>query len=163
MFGFLKKKETPQINETLYAVTTGNVIPISEVNDPVFSQKMMGDGFAVIPETGEIYAPIEGKVLSVFQTKHAVGMKMTNGLEVLLHMGIDTVELNGAPFTINVTEGTKVSPETLIATVDLDAITSAGKATDMVIVITNMDLVKQFDLSKTGQVRAGEAVGTAKA
>ncbi|MFD1899829.1 PTS sugar transporter subunit IIA [Enterococcus termitis] len=163
MFGFLKKKETPQINETLYAVTTGKVIPISEVNDPVFSQKMMGDGFAVIPETGEIYAPIEGKVLSVFQTKHAVGMKMTNGLEVLLHMGIDTVELNGAPFTINVTEGTKVSPETLIATVDLDAITSAGKATDMVIVITNMDLVKQFDLSKTGQVRAGEAVGTAKA
>ena len=66
---------------------------------------MMGDGYAVVPENGEIYAPIEGEVLSVFQTKHAIGLKMTNGLEILLHMGIDTVELNGAPFTIKVKEG----------------------------------------------------------
>ncbi|MGG5340540.1 PTS sugar transporter subunit IIA [Enterococcus sp. AZ192] len=163
MFGFLKKKEPSQVNETLYAVATGKVIPITEVNDPVFSQKMMGDGFAVLPETGEIYAPIEGKILSVFQTKHAVGMKMANGLEVLLHMGIDTVELNGAPFSIKVTEGTKVVPGTLIATVDLEKIISAGKATDMVVVITNMDAVKKFDLTKTGQVTAGEIVGSAKA
>ncbi|MBO0469057.1 PTS glucose transporter subunit IIA [Enterococcus sp. DIV0242_7C1] len=163
MFGFLKKKEPSQVNETLYAVATGKVIPITEVNDPVFSQKMMGDGFAVLPETGEIYAPIEGKILSVFQTKHAVGMKMANGLEVLLHMGIDTVELNGAPFSIKVTEGTKVVPGTLIATVDLEKIISAGKATDMVVVITNMDAVKEFDLTKTGQVTAGEIVGSAKA
>ncbi len=163
MFGFLKKKEPSQVNETLYAVATGKVIHITEVNDPVFSQKMMGDGFAVLPETGEIYAPIEGKILSVFQTKHAVGMKMANGLEVLLHMGIDTVELNGAPFSIKVTEGTKVVPGTLIATVDLEKIISAGKATDMVVVITNMDAVKEFDLTKTGQVTAGEIVGSAKA
>ena len=163
MFGFFKKKEIVQDNETLYAVATGKVIPITEVNDPVFSQKMMGDGFAVLPETGEIYAPIEGKILSVFQTKHAVGMKMANGLEVLLHMGIDTVELNGAPFDIKVTEGTKVTPETLIATVDLAGIIAAGKATDMVVVITNMDAVKQFELTKTGQVTAGDVVGSAKA
>ncbi|GGC82760.1 PTS sugar transporter subunit IIA [Enterococcus wangshanyuanii] len=163
MFGFFKKKEPVQVNETLYAVATGKVIPITEVNDPVFSQKMMGDGFAVLPESGEIYAPIEGKILSVFQTKHAVGMKMANGLEVLLHMGIDTVELNGAPFTIKVTEGTKVAPGTLIATVDLAKIVSAGKATDMVVVITNMDAVKQFELTKTGEVTAGDVVGSAKA
>ncbi|MGM0216971.1 PTS sugar transporter subunit IIA [Enterococcus sp. AZ126] len=163
MFGFLKKKEPVQLNETMYAVATGNLIPISEVNDPVFSQKMMGDGFAVIPESGEIYSPIDGVVLSVFQTKHAVGMKMANGLEILLHMGIDTVELNGAPFEVKVSEGSKVSQGTLIATVDLEAIKNAGKAIDMVVVITNMDAVKSFDLSRTGQVKAGDEVGTAKA
>ena len=163
MFGFLKKKEPVKLNETLYAVATGKLIPISEVNDPVFSQKMMGDGFAVIPESGEIYSPIEGVVLSVFQTKHAVGMKMANGLEILLHMGIDTVELNGEPFDIKVAEGSKVSQGTLIANVNLEAIISAGKAIDMVVVITNMDAVKSFELSRTGQVKAGDEVGIAKA
>ncbi|MEI5988765.1 PTS sugar transporter subunit IIA [Enterococcus crotali] len=163
MFGFLKKKEPVQLNEMLYAVTTGNLIPISEVNDPVFSQKMMGDGFAVIPESGDIYSPIVGEVLSVFQTKHAVGMKMANGLEILLHMGIDTVELNGEPFDIKVSEGTKVTQETLIAKVDLDAIKAAGKAIDMVVVITNMDSVKNVKLNKVGPVTAGEEVGIAEA
>jgi len=163
MFGFLKKKEPVQLNETLYAVATGELIPISDVNDPVFSQKMMGDGFAVLPESGAIYSPIVGEVLSVFQTKHAVGMKMANGLELLLHMGIDTVELNGTPFDIKVSEGTKVSQETQIAAVDLEAIKSAGKATDMVVVITNMDKVKSFELNKTGFVKAGDEVGLAKA
>lgn len=163
MFGFLKKKEPVQLNETLYAVATGELIPISDVNDPVFSQKMMGDGFAVLPESGAIYSPIVGEILSVFQTKHAVGMKMANGLEILLHMGIDTVELNGTPFDIKVSEGTKVSQETQIAAVDIEAIKSAGKATDMVVVITNMDKVKSFELNKTGFVKAGDEVGLAKA
>lgn len=163
MFGFLKKKEPVQLNETLYAVATGELIPISDVNDPVFSQKMMGDGFAVLPESGAIYSPIVGEVLSVFQTKHAVGMKMANGLEILLHMGIDTVELNGTPFDIKVSEGTKVSQGTQIAAVDLEEIKTAGKATDMVVVITNMDKVKSFELNKTGFVRAGDEVGLAKA
>ncbi|MGX7245216.1 PTS sugar transporter subunit IIA [Enterococcus quebecensis] len=163
MFGFLKKKEPVQLNETLYAVAKGNLIPISEVKDPVFSQKMMGDGFAIIPETGEIYSPIEGEVLSVFQTKHAVGMKMGNGLEILLHMGIDTAELNGEPFDIKVSEGSKVSRGTLIAKVDLEFITSAGKATDMVVVITNMDLVKSFNLTRTGPINVEDEVGVATA
>lgn len=163
MFGFLKKKPEVEVNDTLYAVAKGNLIPISEVNDPVFSQKMMGDGYAVIPEEGTIYAPVEGEVLSVFQTKHAIGIKMTNGLEILLHMGIDTVELNGAPFTIKVQAGDKVTNETVVALADLAAIKAAGKATDMVVVITNMDAVQSFDLTKTGTVAPGKAVGTAKA
>ncbi len=163
MFGFLKKKPEVEVNDTLYAVAKGNLIPISEVNDPVFSQKMMGDGYAVIPEEGTIYAPVEGEVLSVFQTKHAIGIKMTNGLEILLHMGIDTVELNGAPFTIKVQAGDKVTNGTVVAIADLAAIKAAGKATDMVVVITNMDAVQSFDLTKTGTVAPGEAVGTVKA
>ncbi|MEI5995492.1 PTS sugar transporter subunit IIA [Candidatus Enterococcus mansonii] len=163
MFGFLKKNKTGRLNETLYAVATGNLVPISEVNDPVFSKKMMGDGFAIIPSKKEIYSPIEGKILSVFQTKHAVGLKMDNGLEILLHMGIDTVELNGTPFDIKVSEGMKVTKHTLIANVDIEQIAMAGKPVDMVVVITNMDALKQFDLVKTGSVIAGDEIGVAQA
>lgn len=163
MFGFLKKKEAPVINDTLYAVATGKLIPITEVKDPVFSQKMMGDGFAIIPENGEIYAPVEGEVLSVFQTKHAIGMKMSNGLEVLLHMGIDTVELNGGPFDIKVSDGSKVNKGTLVAVANLDEIKAAGKETDMIVVITNSDAAKLIELTKTGEVVAGDEVGQAKA
>lgn len=148
------------VSNPLVPVAEGEVISIEQVDDPVFSQKMMGDGFAVIPQSGEIYSPIDGEVLSVFQTKHAIGMKMTNGAEVLLHMGIDTVELNGEPFTIKVSEGSNVTQGTLVANVDLDAIIAAGKAVDMVVVITNMDVVKKFELTKTGQVTLGDEVGT---
>ena len=153
MFGFLKKKNEVVENNTMYAVANGTIIPISEVNDPVFSQKMMGDGYAVVP----------GEVLSVFQTKHAIGLKMTNGLEILLHMGIDTVELNGAPFTIKVKEGDQVTADTVVAIADLEAIKAAGKGTEMVVIITNMDKVAQFSLEKTGVVTAGTPVGSATA
>ena len=97
MFGFFKKvdkKETlPVEKELLYSPANGIVVPVSDVADPVFSQKMMGDGFAVIPTDGNIYSPAKGKVLSVFPTKHAVGILLDSGLELLLHMGLDTVEL----------------------------------------------------------------------
>ena len=163
MFKFLKKKEAKPINENLYAVASGKLIAISEVNDPVFSQKMMGDGFAVIPENGDIYSPIIGQVISIFHTKHAVGLQMNNGLEILLHMGIDTVELKGAPFDIKVTEGDYVTQETLIAKVNLNAILAANKGTEMVVIITNMDQLKKFELSKVGHVGAGELIGKAEA
>lgn len=162
MFSFLKKKKNVTINDSLYAVVSGELISIDQVNDPVFSQKMMGDGFAILPTSGEIYSPIEGEVLSVFQTKHAIGFKMTNGLEILLHMGIDTVELNGGPFEIKIKEGAKVMKDTQVALVDLEAIKTAGKGIDMVVVITNMDLLKEYKLNKTGLVTAGEEIGVAK-
>ncbi|MTD38748.1 PTS glucose transporter subunit IIA [Erwinia sp. CPCC 100877] len=163
MFGFLKKKGSTTPNELLYAAASGSLVPISEVKDPVFSQKMMGDGFAVIPDSGEIYSPIQGEVMSVFQTKHAIGMKMTNGLEILLHMGVDTVELKGEPFDVKVSDGAKVTNKTLVAVVDLEAIKAADKANDIIVVITNMDAVKHFELTKTGKVAAGEEVGKAQA
>ena len=88
---------------------------------------------------------------------------MTNGLEILLHMGIDTVELNGAPFTIKVKEGDQVTADTVVAIADLEAIKAAGKGTEMVVIITNMDKVTQFSLEKTGVVTAGTPVGSATA
>lgn len=159
MFGFLKKKESPVVNNHLYAVAKGTLLPITEVNDPVFSQKMMGDGFAILPENGTIFSPVEGEIVSIFKTKHAVGMKTASGIEVLLHMGIDTVELNGGPFSIKVREGEQVTKETEIASVDLDAIKAAGKATDMIVVITNMEKVKAVQLTKTGFVSPSEEIG----
>lgn len=170
MFGFFKKKEEKQVPTTsivkldgeLFAPAKGKVIAISEVSDPVFGEKMMGDGYAVLPSEGKIYAPVNGKVTSIFPTKHAIGFLMENGAEVLLHMGLDTVELNGAPFEISVKEGQSVTPETLVATVDLDALATAGKDNAMVVVITNMDKVATFSVAELGDATAGKSVGTFK-
>ncbi len=164
MFGFLKKKEEKEplkASDDLFAVANGELVAIDQVNDPVFSQKMMGDGYAVIPTDGEIHAPVVGQVLNIFNTKHAVGIKMANGLEILLHMGIDTVELKGAPFDVKVKEGQAVDGQTVIANVDLDALKVAEKSNDIIVVITNMDAVGEYTLAKTGSVTAGEVVGTA--
>lgn len=156
MFGLFKKKNSA---EKMYAVADGKAVKIEEVSDEVFSQKMMGDGYAVNPTNGKIFSPVNGEVVSIFPTKHAIGLKMANGLEILLHMGIDTVELNGAPFEIKVTEGQKVTPETLIAEVDLEALKANGKDNAMIVVITNMDQVKDLQLSADKEVNAGEEIG----
>lgn len=136
----------------LFAVAEGTVKPITESSDSVFSQKLMGDGFLVIPENGTIYSPVEGVVTSIFPTKHAIGLQTASGLEILLHMGVNTVELEGKPFDIKVTEGQKVTPSTVVAEVDLNAIKQAGKETDMLVIITNMDAVSEDVLEKTGTV-----------
>lgn len=164
MFNFFKKdkkEETGPLEKiNLYSPVNGKVIPVSEVEDPVFSQKMMGDGYAVIPSDGNVYSPVEGEILSVFPTKHAIGIQLADGLEILVHMGLDTVELNGKPFETHVKEGDKVTAETLIATCDLDVLAEAGKNNAMVVVITNMDKVKEFTMSTEGDVRAQAVVGT---
>lgn len=164
MFNFFKKNKkeepVPVEKQDLYALCNGKVVPVSEVADPVFSQKMMGDGFAVIPTDGIIYSPVDGKVLSVFPTKHAIGIQMANGLEILVHMGLDTVELNGKPFETHVKEGDTVTASTQIATVNLDALEEAGKDNAMVVVITNMDKVRDLSLTKEGEVTAQSVIGT---
>jgi len=164
MFDFFKKgdkKETlPVEKELLYSPANGIVVPVSDVADPVFSQKMMGDGFAVIPTDGNIYSPAKGKVLSVFPTKHAVGILLDSGLELLLHMGLDTVELNGKPFEVFVKEGQALTADTLIAKVDLAQLQEAGKDSAMVVVITNMDKVKSFSLDVTGEAAVKAEIGS---
>ena len=155
--------EAAQVSEeTLYAPADGKVVAITEVSDPVFSQKMMGDGFAVQPTNGTIYAPVAGTISSIFETKHALGILTPGGAEVLVHMGLDTVELKGAPFEVLVSEGDTVTPETKIAVMDLDAVTAAGKQTDVLTVITNAEKVRQLSLTTTGTVTAKTAVGSAE-
>ncbi len=157
LFDFMKKNKKKEAQ--LYNLVEGEVISIEEVPDPVFSQKMMGDGFGVEPANGEIYAPAEGKIVSVFPTKHALGLELTNGIEVLVHIGVDTVELEGGPFEIHVKEGDKVNKDTLLASVDLNALDAAEKPKTVIVVFTNMDEVKSFTLDKTGPSSPGEVIG----
>ena len=145
--------------QEIYSVANGTIIPIEEVNDDVFSNKMMGDGFAVIPTNGDIFAPIAGKVLSVFPTKHAVGIQTASGIEVLLHMGIDTVSLNGEPFTVYIEEGQQIARGQLIATVDLQALEEANRSNDMIVIFTNGDLVEDLEIN-TGESLANEVIGS---
>ncbi|WP_179396081.1 PTS system trehalose-specific EIIBC component [Lacticaseibacillus absianus] len=147
----------------LYAPVNGDVMPIEAVHDPVFSTKMMGQGFAVHPADGQIHSPVVGTVLSVFETKHAIGIKMDNGLEILVHMGLDTVALHGDPFTVHVEAGDHVTPETLLADMDLDQVVASGKDTDIVVVITNTEKVSEYKLLKAGTHKAGEEVVAVKA
>ena len=112
--------------EDFKAPVNGTLIPITEVNDPAFSQKMVGDGFAIVPKDNKIYAPFSGTIQACFPTKHAVGMAAEDGTEVLLHIGIDTVKLNGEGFKTFIEQGQKVKQGDLLAEVDLDYVKAQG-------------------------------------
>ncbi len=141
------------------AVATGEVIPMAQVNDPVFSQKMMGDGFAVKPLEGEVVAPISGKVLSVFPSKHAIGLQTEEGIEVLVHMGIDTVEMATPAFESFVKEGQSLKAGTKLAKMNLDVIEQAGKETTIIVAFTNSDKVEQVVINQLGNTTAGTVIG----
>ena len=146
------------VTEEVHSVAEGQVIELEKVQDPVFSQKMMGDGFAVEPANGQIVSPVAGKVTSVFPTKHALGLVTESGLEVLVHIGLDTVSLEGKPFTVKVEEGQTVAAGDLLVEVDLDAIREAGRATSTVVVFTNGAAIKSVTLTQTGQLPADAVV-----
>lgn len=148
--------------ENFYAPADGTCLPISEVSDPVFSQKMMGDGFAIQPNNSSVYSPVEGIVSNIFNTKHAIGITSQSGIEVLVHMGLDTVELNGEPFDLAISEGDSVTQNTLIATMDLEKIQTAGKQTDIIVALTNMDKAPHISLNKTQSVTHSEKIGEAE-
>ncbi|KXT83203.1 PTS system, maltose and glucose-specific IIA or IIB or IIC component [Streptococcus oralis] len=146
------------VTEEVYSVADGQVIALEQVKDPVFAQKMMGDGFAVEPANGNIVSPVTGTVSSIFPTKHALGLVTESGLEVLVHIGLDTVSLEGKPFTVHVSEGQKVAAGDLLVTADLDAIRAAGRETSTVVVFTNGDAIKSVKLEQTGSLVAKTAV-----
>ena len=146
------------LTEEVYSVADGEVIALEQVKDPVFSQKMMGDGFAVEPANGNIVSPVSGTVSSVFPTKHALGLVTEAGLEVLVHIGLDTVSLEGKPFTVHVAEGQKVAAGDLLVTADLDAIREAGRETSTIVVFTNADAIQSVKLEQTGSLAANTVV-----
>ncbi len=146
------------VTEEVYSVADGQVVALEQVKDPVFAQKMMGDGFAVEPANGNIVSPVSGTVSSIFPTKHALGLVTEAGLEVLVHIGLDTVSLEGKPFTVHVAEGQKVAAGDLLVTADLDAIRAAGRETSTVVVFTNAEAIKSVKLEKTGSLAAKTAV-----
>lgn len=140
MLGFFKKEKF------LTAPVCGEVIEISKVHDEVFSQKILGDGFAVIPEDGNIYSPADGTVTDVTKTNHAYCITSDDGLEILVHIGIDTVELKGSGFTPLVKNGDSIRRGTPLARVDLNLIKERGYRTDVITVITNTDAMKEFSV-----------------
>ena len=146
------------LTEEVYSVADGQVVALEQVKDPVFAQKMMGDGFAVEPANGNIVSPVSGTVSSIFPTKHALGLVTEAGLEVLVHIGLDTVSLEGKPFTVHVAEGQKVAAGDLLVTADLDAIRAAGRETTTVVVFTNGDAIKSVKLEQTGSLAAKTTV-----
>ncbi|KRL86227.1 PTS system, glucose-specific IIABC component [Ligilactobacillus apodemi DSM 16634 = JCM 16172] len=163
MSGIVTEEKTIQykgVVEEIHTVSDGDVIKIEDVNDPVFSQKMMGDGFGVKPDNQNVYAPVSGTVTSVFPTKHAIGLLTDAGLEVLVHMGLDTVGLNGEPFDVKVKDGAKVKAGDLLALADLDKIKAAGKDDTIVVAFTNVQDIKEVKIDKLGHQAAKTVVGT---
>lgn len=145
--------------KNLYSVADGEVISIDQVNDPVFSQKMMGEGFAVKPADETVVAPVDGEIVSIFPTKHAIGIKTADGIEVLVHMGIETVSMQKPASRVVVNDGQKVKVGDTLAIMDIETVQAEGKDTTIIVVITNSERVESLTLDKSGQVAKAENIG----
>ena len=142
--------------ENLLAPISGEVINLSGVDDPVFAQKTLGEGFAVKPEKTQLVSPVTGKIMMVADTKHAIGFKTATGMEVLIHLGIDTVELEGKPFSVEVAAGDEVEAGQKIGTMDLVAIKTVGKDDVVVVAVTNTaEILSSIDV-QLGKIDAGQ-------
>lgn len=144
----------------LFPVAKGEVLLLEQVDDPVFSKKMMGDGFAITPSEDEIVVPLAGKVVSIFPSKHAIGLHTNEGLDVLIHMGIDTVELKADAFTIAVNEGDDVKVGQLLAKMDRHTIQQEGKQTTVMVVFTNSEKVESVKITPSTVTTVEHKIGT---
>ncbi|MBS0953460.1 glucose PTS transporter subunit IIA [Lactiplantibacillus plantarum] len=152
----MTKKQTVAI----LSPVSGNVIKLNEVDDPVFSTGMMGLGFGIRPKNGQVVAPVSGQVTMVAETKHAIGFTTEDNLEILVHLGIDTVDLKGKPFNVQVTTGDKVQAGDVVANMDLDAIKAANRQTTVILAVTNSsDKLASLDIA-TGFKNAGTKTAT---
>jgi len=145
-FDKLKKTKDVDLNK-LTAVIDGEVVELSTVNDEVFSSGMMGVGVGIIPIGNKVVAPGSGVINFVFPAKHAIGVTLDNGAEVIIHVGINTVNLNGSGFESFVKEGTRIKRGDLLLKVDLDLIKKAGYDTTTMVIITNKDGFSNFEYS----------------
>lgn len=143
---------------TLYAHLTGKAVNLEDVEDEAFSSKVLGDGIAIEPSDGKLYSPCDGKVDMVFDTKHAVNLVSADGCEILLHVGIDTVKLNGQFFEAHVSDGQEVKKGDLLLSFDIDGIKNAGYQTVTPMIICNTDDYASVTPLKTGSVSAGEEI-----
>lgn len=139
----------------VYAPVTGHVIPLEEVADPVFSQKMLGDGMAIEPASSQVLAPFDGSVAATFPTMHAIGLRSHTGLECLIHVGIDTVTLEGQGFHLLVEEGQKVKQGTPLIELNYQLLRASGKDLVTPVVITNSDCWQILQRSETAAITAG--------
>ena len=162
MLGSLKEKLglNKKRGEMLKAPLAGKAIPMSEVSDPTFGQEILGKGLAIIPSVGKVVAPIDGTVEMIFDTKHAISMSSDSGIQLIIHVGLDTVTLKGEPFTTHVEAGQKVKAGDLLLEFDIEAIQSAGLDTVTPIVICNTGDYKEIEAHVGKNVNLGDEVLT---
>lgn len=142
--------------DIVYSPLEGKVVPLEEVNDGVFSEKMVGDGIAVEPVKGIVKAPFAGTVSMVFDTKHALGLLSENGVELLIHIGLDTVQLNGKYFDVKVSDGDKIKPGDVLAEFDMEGIRSEGYRLITPVLVTNIDSYSEIANAAQGNVKQGD-------
>lgn len=154
---WLKKTREPSSKAVIVSPADGKIIPLSEVEDEVFSAGILGDGIGLLPDGGEIYAPVDGVIATITETKHAVSITADCGAEILIHCGIDTVGLRGEGFDLFVSVGERITPGKLLLKFDSSLIQNRGYATTTPIVVVNSDA---FELSFPAgeRVRRGEAL-----
>lgn len=146
--------------KTIYAPINGNVIARESIPDATFAQGVLGDGVGIEPSEGVVYAPFDGEISTVAETKHAVGISGNNDMEMLIHVGIDTVKMNGEGFNVLVAEGDQVKAGQKLMTFSLDKIKAAGFSTTTAVLLTNSDDYADFKVIKTGATKAGEKIIT---
>ena len=153
-------ENTETTAKTVDSPLIGQVIPLSEVNDPVFSSEAMGKGCAVIPSEGKVFAPFDGTIVGLLDSHHAVGMESENGIEILIHVGMDTVKLGGKHFTCHIEDGQQVKKGQLLLEFDMDAIKAEGYEIVTPVIITNSDEFTEITTEAAGQVKNGDKLLT---
>ena len=155
MLSFFKNQSKKNV---ICSPCNGKVVPVTEVPDPTFSEKIIGDGMAVIPSDGIIYAPADGEITAVFDTLHAFAMTTVNGAEILIHVGLETVSLKGEPFTSHISVGDKVKKGDLMMEVDLDKIKESGMNTITPVLVANTADYSEIKFIRNGEVLHGDQV-----
>lgn len=154
---FGKKDETDK-NLAIKSPMNGNYVPLEEIPDPVFAEKMMGEGFGIEPTDGVVAAPVSGVIMQVFPTNHAIGIKTDNGIEVLIHIGLETVAMEGKGFEGFVSEGDRVETGDKLVTFDIDLVKKEANSTISPVIITNSDELESFNIESVTEAVKGETV-----
>lgn len=149
---FGKEKPTEEI---LKSPVDGKVVNLEDVPDPVFAQKMMGDGVAIEPQDGQVVSPVEGEIIQVFPTKHAIGIKGKTGIEILIHIGLETVQMNGEGFESYVNQGDKVKVGDLLVRFDKSLVEQKAVSSIIPIILTNGEIIESIDKFDTTNAESG--------
>jgi glucose-specific phosphotransferase system IIA component len=155
---FDKLKKTLNRNQEIYTPVVGTVIPLKAIADGVFSEGILGPGAGIEPEDGVVYAPFDGKVIQVADTKHALGLESKNGLELLVHVGMDTVAMNGKGFDVFVKEGDSITRGQKLMNFSMDAIKEAGYRATTAVIVTNSDQYESVQVLEEGRKNKEEVM-----
>lgn len=149
----------PETVNDIFAMVDGRMMPLTEVNDPITAKGLLGTGFAILPTDGRVVSPVAGQIINIFISKHAIGIRTRSGVEILIHMGIDTFNMKGKPFDLAIEVGDQVAPGQLLAQVDLDQIRAANRGTEILFIVTNHLATRRIVFDEPGEVKAGDSIG----